>query len=160
MIEQQVSSKLPAIEKRMLLIGRISECEARIHNGFRAGLNELNEITRGAKDDPEIRDFARSTLINTAEGYETYLQLARKSVGAMKPLEYLNHVMTQTSPGEAQPSDVAGVVQVIRKNQDLNSVAAATIAFRELTGEKIKMFDFAALDSWCKQHEPQCGGSK
>lgn len=65
---------------------------------------------------------------------------------------------SMNKPGQLlkSPTNLEGVVQIIDKDQDLNYVALAFLAFRYLTGEKVKMFDFAAVHTWCSSHEPKC----
>jgi hypothetical protein len=55
-----------------------------------------------------------------------------------------------------RPSDLHDVVQIIDQNSDLNNVAVAFIAFRQLSGENVKMFDLAAVTSWCSRNKPKC----
>jgi hypothetical protein len=156
MIEQQLTSKLQPIEQRILLIGRISECEARIHAGFRSAWEELVGIA-GSTRDPTALQFAKSTLVSTSEGYDTYWQAEMKPHVGMKPLDFLKMQQFQArGPGERQASNLRDVVQVIHDDQNLNLVAIAFIAFRDLSGEKVKMFDFAAVKSWCAKNQPKC----
>jgi len=160
MIEQQLNSKLQPIQQRILLIGRISECEARIHRGNRPSLEELARIMNETNDS-DVRQFARSTLNIVSDGYETFHQNAVKllSQQGAKPLDILQRELNHPFGPQAgvNPSNLAGVVRVIREDQELDDVAIAIITFREMTGEKnIKMFDFKAVNAWCASHEPQC----
>jgi hypothetical protein len=154
MIEQQLASKLQPIEQRIVLIGRISECEARIHAGFRSALEELTGIMNTTHD-PTALQFAKSTLASTSEGYDTYWQTEMKGFQGLKPLNYLQ--MTLSRPGtNAQPQNLHDVVQLIDSDQNLNTVALAFIVFRDLTGDKVKMFDFPAVKSWCAKNPAKC----
>lgn len=159
-IEQQLSSKLQPIQDRIIIIGRISECEARIHTGFRSGLVELNTILREAKD-PTVHQFALSTLTTTTEGYDSFWQASPQWQAAIHwPQEQLMALLSQVRIAHGamgSVSDLGGVVRVINEDQDLNNVAVATLIFRQITGDKgVKMFDFAAVNTWCASHEPQC----
>jgi hypothetical protein len=69
---------------------------------------------------------------------------------------FLQASMNRPDQDRKSPTNLAGVVDVINKDQDLDYVAAAFLAFREMTGEKAKMFDFAAVNRWCSSHEPKC----
>jgi hypothetical protein len=161
-IEQQLASKFQPIQDRIIMIGRVSECEARIHTGFRSGLVELNTIVRETKD-ANVREFAQSTLTATGEGYESAFQGSQFWTNTLSqsqttpPYAILANWMFQSS-GKAIPvSNLGDVVHVINEEGNLNNVAAATLVFRNVTGEKnIKMFDFAAVNKWCASHEPQC----
>jgi hypothetical protein len=160
MIEQQLTSKLQPIQQRIILIGRISECEARIHVGFRSALMELNTILREATD-PSVRQFASSTLTTTTEAYDSFWQASPQWQAALhQPSSQLVMVLNQqryVNGGSDPVSDLGGVVHVINEDQDLNGVAIATLIFRQMTGYKdVKMFDFAAVNKWCASHEPQC----
>jgi hypothetical protein len=156
-IEQQLSSKLQPIQQRILLIGRISECEARIHLAYRSALEELTTIMNETHD-ADARQFAHSTLITTSQGYDTFWQPVVDQQTNMSPFDKVR--LQVEKPGLPQVEvvkDLGGVVRVINKNQDLNAVAIATIVFRGLTGNKdLKMFDFKAVNAWCASHEPQC----
>jgi hypothetical protein len=135
----------------MILIGRISECEPRIHMGDRSALNQLTDTIKTTRD-PTALNFAKSTLATTSEGYDTFFQKDKKERYPLaKPLEYL-----RTQAGESPSKNLHDVVVVIDTDQNLNAVAVGFIAFRQMTGENVKMFDFAAVKSWCSQHQPQC----
>jgi hypothetical protein len=158
MIEQQLNSKLKPIQDRIITIGRISECEARIHTGFRSGWVELNTIVRQTKD-PAVRQFAQSTLAATAEGYDSTFHASTLLASYSAQLQYpmLTQWLFQTMDENTSVSSLADVVRIINEDQNLNAVAAATLFFRRASGEKsIKMFDFDAVNQWCANHEPQC----
>jgi hypothetical protein len=160
MIEQQIGYKLQPIEQRIVLIGRISECEARIHAGFRSALVELTDIQNSAND-PQVRQFANSTFTTTAQGYDSYWQINMKNWQntnkTAKPIDLLRSFLTgKNGPSPKPVSNLGDVVQVINEDQDLNSVACATLVFRDISGEPIKMFDFGAVKSWCAKNEPKC----
>ena len=112
MIEQQLRSSLQPIQQHILLIGRISECEARMHTGFRSGLSELTAILNQAND-PDVKQFAQTTLSNTANGYESYWQTSLKSMLASnaKPIDIMR--MQLQRPGlQMDATDLSGVVRV------------------------------------------------
>ncbi len=156
MIEEQLSTKLRPVEDRILLIGRISECEARIHMGYRASLVELTDI-ENTTHDPVALGFAKSTLVTTSEGYDTFWETDRKRYPGGKPLEYLTMVlMAQTAGARSLATNLHDVVAVIYTDQNLNSVAVGFIVFREITGENVKMFDFGGVKSWCSKHQTEC----
>lgn len=154
-IEEQLSAKLRPVEERILLIGRISECEARIHTGFRSALVELNNIVNTTHD-PIALDFAKSTLSSTSGGYDTYWQLNMKQAKdqGLKPLDFL---MTLLPNAARSPTPTLhNAIDLINTDQNLNVVATSFLVFRESTGENVKMFDFAAVKSWCATHQSQC----
>ena len=147
-IEEQLNSKLRPIEDRMVLIGRISEGEARIHMGSRSALVEIINIVNTTHDSATL-NFARSTLVTTSEGYDAFWQADRKRFQG-KPLDYLAmHIA-------GRPQNLHDVVAAIEIDQDLNAVAVGFIVFREITGEMVKMFDFAAVKSWCTKNQDRC----
>lgn len=155
MIERQLASKLQPIEQSIVLIGRISECEARIHLGYRSSLFELMDIVHGAHD-PYVREFAKTTLASTTKGYEDFWTDSVKQTGTNSALGLLS--ARWAKPGQPQPTGplLANVVNVINKNDDLNTVTLAFLSFRELTREQVKMFDFAAVKSWCAKNQQKC----
>ena len=160
MIEQQLTSKLQPIQQRIILIGRISECEARIHTGFRSGLTELKSIIHDTQD-PSVREFAQSTWTTTSEGYDSYYKTSVMWQGIrtvpQQFMNYLNQTRFAHNGATDVVSDLSGVVRVINQDQELNNVAAATLVFREMSEDRnIKMFDFDSVNSWCANHEPKC----
>jgi hypothetical protein len=155
MIEEQLTTNLRPVEDRILLIGHISECEARIHTGFRSALIELTGIVNTARDPTALR-FAKSTLEITTDGYNTYWLSSMKEAKAegIKPLDFLSlHLPIQ---GRPQTPTLHDAIVLIDTNQDLNVVALAFIVFREITGENVKMFDFASVKAWCAKHQTEC----
>ena len=155
LIEQQLTSKLSPIENRILLIGRISESEARMRLAFRSGLDEIKEDIRTTSD-PDVVRFGRSTLATTTADYETRSQDSMKRSG-LKGVQFLQaYAVSQQKAQQAVPSSIHDVVQIIRQDDDLNFVAAGFLAFRDLTGEDIKMFDFDAVTSWCSKNQNKC----
>jgi hypothetical protein len=155
LIEQQLTAKLQPLQQRIALIGRISECEMRMRMGFRAGLDELNDVL-GETRDLDILRFSRATLSTTTDDFETRLRedASRNSLKGMAMLQ--NVMLKQGRPQQSVASSLHDVVQLIRQETDLNIVALAFGAFRELTGENVKMFDFAAVTKWCSQNQGKC----
>jgi len=152
MIEQQIASKLQPLQKRVLMIGQITESQARMRLGFRSGLDDLNSIMSSTTD-PDTLQFAKGTLTITAEDFEqSWVDSQRTNSQSWFDLlkAYTNR------PGWNSPQNLGEVVGVINKNKDLNVVAIAFLAFQELTGEKVKMFDLRAVNNWCSSHEPKC----
>ncbi len=158
-IEQQLTSKLQPIQQRILLIGRISELEIRIHRADRQSLEELIKITNETQDS-DARKFARSTLDIVSDGYETYEQreIKQRLGEPVNPLDIAKSMNIQPgSPQPNPPTNLGGVVRIINNDQDLDRVAICIIVFRKMTGEsKIRMFDFKAVNAWCADHKPQC----
>jgi hypothetical protein len=158
MIEQQLASKLKPIEDRIFLIGRISECETRMRMGFRSGLDDLASIINVTKDPDGLR-FARGTLSTTSEQFDSRLSGEQKNMGFPSSLAYLNFMFQSQVRNRnlSPPSSAHDVVQIIENDQDLNIVAVAFLAFRELAQDPgLKMFDFAAVKSWCASNGPRC----
>lgn len=153
MIEQQITSKLQPIQKRTLMIGRISESQARARLGIRSGLDELNAIIRNTKDQDTL-EFAQSTLATVAQDYDATWSHPPAKAPQTTWLDFLKIMVPGT--GGKPPQNLAGVVEEINTSDNLNTVAIATFAFRDLTGEKIKMFDIDAVHRWCANHEPKC----
>jgi hypothetical protein len=155
LIEQQLTSKLQPIQQRIIVIGQISESETRMRLGFRSGLEDLNRLIR-ATNDPDIIRFGKSTLATTAEHFDVRLQEMKKQSG-QSGLPYLQLMFArQGRPQSSIPSSLHDVVQMINHDANLDSVAAAFEAFRGMTGENVKMFDFGAIASWCSQNQAKC----
>ena len=126
--------------------------------GFRSGLDELDKLLKSTSDADVVR-FGRSTLAKVSEDYDARLQEDVKTSGN-KAMQALGMYFTSRHrPQESVPGNLRGVVQVIYRDSDLNAVAGAFLAFRELTGASVKMFDFAAITSWCLQNQTKCENS-
>lgn len=155
LIEQQLTQKLGPIQQRISLIGQISECEMRMRMGFRSGLNELNKILSTATD-PDAVQFGKITLATTSQDYDSRLGGDVKQAGEQALTALDNYMRAQHRPEQSLPTNIHGVVQVIDHDPDLNAVAGGFLAFRELTGASVKMFDFAAIETWCSHNQPKC----
>ena len=151
-IIEQVTEKLRPVQQRISLTGQISESEMRMRMGFRSELDKLLKST----SDADVVRFGRSTLAKVSEDYDARLQEDVKTSGN-KAMQALGMYFTSRHrPQESVPGNLRGVVQVIYHDSDLNAVAGAFLAFRELTGASVKMFDFAAITSWCLQNQTKC----
>jgi hypothetical protein len=155
-IQQQVTENLRPIQQRFTQIAKISECEMRMRLGFRAGLDELTGILENTAD-PEIQQFGTRSLAIVSQDYDSRVSEGVKfAAGGSSMLLLDNFLLAEHRPQESLPTNVQGVVKLIRQDDDLNAVAGAFIAFRDLTGDKVKMFDIPAVESWCSQNQPKC----
>jgi hypothetical protein len=73
-----------------------------------------------------------------------------------------NYLMSHSGPEKSSPANIHDVVQIIKHESNLNAVAGAFLAFRELTGVTVKMFDFGAVQHGVriispsvKRHDPK-----
>ena len=156
MIEQQVTTKLQPFERRLLLIGRISECESTMRAGFRDGYDELTHILAETQDS-EVIQFGKNTLERVARHYEVARTRNFERFGGASPQMKLQQLNALIGLGEPEALNLGDVVQIINTHRELNYVSGAFLAFREMTGDKdIKMFDFTAVKAWCAAHDPQC----
>ena len=153
MIEQQLTSKLRPVQDRIVLIGRISEDEARMRLGFRLALNDLINLIKNTND-PDVVRFGKSTLAITSEDFDTRLQDEMKRNGATG-MPFLQRAAATIGRPTA-PANLHDVVQIIDHDVDLNVVCIAFFAFRDLSGEHVKMFDFGSITSWCSQNQGKC----
>lgn len=155
LIEQQLAVKLRPIQQRILLIGQISESETRMRLGFRSGLEDLNNLIKRTNDTDVIK-CSNSTLAITGEHFEFRLQEATKQIG-QKGMPFLqSFLLRQGRPQQSVPFNLHDVVQMIYHDPDLNCVAAAFVAFRDLTSSDAKMFDIGAIRIWCSQNQSKC----
>jgi hypothetical protein len=155
LIEQQLTSKLAPIQKRIALIGQISESGARMRLGIRAGLDELNSVLKDSND-ADVQKFTKSTLETIGQDYEDRVQEGIKTSG-VKGMMLLQTFMQRLGRQQSSlPSNLHMVVETINHDSDLNVVATAFVAFRELTGETVKMFDFGFIKLWCSQNQSKC----
>jgi hypothetical protein len=156
MIEQQLTSKLQPLQKRILTIGQITESQARMRLGFRSGLDELNAVINSATD-PDTLQFARSTLTTTAEDFEESWVEGPQKASGQSWFDVLKAFTNRPqTPGWKSPQNLHEVVELIKSDKHLDVVSLGFLTFRELTGEKVKMFDLRAVNNWCSNHEPKC----
>jgi hypothetical protein len=155
LIEQQLGTRLVPIEQRIAVIGQISECDMRMRMGFRSGLDDLNKIIKTTTDSDSAR-FGKATLATVTENYETRVQESIKQNGQKGMQNLQTYFLKLGRPQISVPSNLRMVVQTISNDNDLNAVAAAFAAFRDLTGADAKMFDFAAVAKWCSQNQGKC----
>jgi hypothetical protein len=157
LIEQQLAEKLRPVQQRISVVGQVSESEMRMRMGFRSGLDELNRLLKSTSD-PDVVRFGRGTLAIVSQDFDARTQEGVKKLmtgGKAMPALAL-YLMNQRRPPESVPSNLHSVVQVIHHDSDLNAVAFAFLAFRELTGASVKMFDFGEVEAWCSQNQPRC----
>jgi len=151
-IERQLQSKLEPVQRRITDIGEIAEHSARARLGFRAALIDLQRMVRTTNDEA-VREFATSALKTIAGDYETRNTEALKKLGNVSPFE----AAKSNQLGQATPiRNLHDIVVVVRTENDLNWVAAAFLVFRELSGSKVKAFDFEGVEQWCTANRPKC----
>jgi hypothetical protein len=155
LIEQQLNEKLRPVQQRISFVGQLSECEMRMRMGFRSGLDELNGLLKSTTD-PDVTRFGKSTLATTSQDFDDRIGGSVKQLGVPAMQALVSYLISQHRPQQSLPANLHDVVQVINHEQDLNAVAGAFVAFRELTGASVKMFDFGAVESWCSNNQPKC----
>jgi hypothetical protein len=160
MIQRQLIDKLRPVQQRFAQVTRISECEMRMRLGFRAGLDDLNGILKNTSD-PEVLQFGKSSLATVSQDFDTRVTDGVRDAAGGNALYLLDTFLSNEHrvPDEI-PRDLSGVVKLIRHDADLNAVAPSFAAFREMSGANVKMFDVAAVESWCEQNKPRCQASK
>jgi hypothetical protein len=152
-IQQQLATRLGPIQEKIVAIGEISDSNMRMRMAFRDGLVDLTRIIKTAKD-PDISKFANTTMTSVARDFDTRLQEVVNRFGGQGLSALQNNPQLVTA--NHRPSDLHDVVQIIDQNSDLQNVAVAFIAFRQLSGENVKMFDLAAVTNWCSRNTPKC----
>jgi hypothetical protein len=155
LISQQLTSKLGPLQQRISLLGQISENEMRMRMGFRDGLDELKKLIKGTND-PDVLRFGRNTLVTTSEDYETRVRESSQRQEIKGPQMLQNYLLSQHRPQQSVPSDLRNLIPFLRNESDLNAVAAGFAAFRDFTGENVKMFDFDSITAWCSRNQPKC----
>jgi hypothetical protein len=151
MIEQRIDSRLQPIEQRITLMTRISDCETQIRFNSRDAYEELVRIVQNTRD-PEVIRYGKKALDSINKNYDAAWQPTPS--WKQKPLDFMKSLMIGNL--KQPPSNLHDVVSVINDESDLSLVALGFIVFRDLTGEKVRMFDFAAVKSWCASHQPKC----
>jgi len=121
--------------------------------GFRAGMDDLNRLLKSTNH-PDVLKFANTTMIAVGQDYDIRMQENANRFGG-QALVALQNTQALALAGQ-RPNDLHDVVQIIDQNPELNTVATAFIAFRQLSGENVKMFDSAAITSWCSRNKLKC----
>lgn len=151
-IEQRLSSKLQPIEQRIVLMTRISDCETRIKFDSRDGYVELVNIVTTTHD-ADVAQFGKKVLDSIVKSYDAAWVFELKQ-SKQPPFDFLKAMMTGN--GKQPPANLSDVVRIIGNEQSLSLVALAFDAFRDMTGEKVKMFDFVTVKSWCSKNPGKC----
>jgi hypothetical protein len=154
MIQDQVATRLGPIQQKIVTLGQIDDSNMRMRMGFRDGLDDLTRIKKTATD-ADIARFANTTMTSVSRDYETRAQADANRFGGNALFAMQNTTAILATFGQ-RPNDIHDVVQVINKSDDLNPISLAFIAFRQLSGENVKMFDLAAVTSWCSRNKPKC----
>jgi hypothetical protein len=156
LIQQQLESRLGPIQQKISFMGQISESDMRMRMGFRGGMDDLNRLLKSTND-PDVLKFANTTMTAVGQDYDTRMQENANRFGG-QALFALQNTPVLAFAGQS-PANLHDVVQVIAQNPELNTVATAFIAFRQISGENVKMFDSAAVTSWCSRNKPKCEAS-
>jgi hypothetical protein len=157
LIQQQLATRLGPLQQKISFMGQISESDMRMRMGFRGGMDDLNRLLKST-DDPDVLKFANTTMTAVGQDFDTRMQENANRFGgqALFALQNTPALITQ----DHRPSDLHDVVQIIAQNPELNTVATAFIAFRQLSGENVKMFDSTAITNWCSRNKPKCESSE
>jgi hypothetical protein len=154
MIQDQVATRLGPIQQKIVALGQIDDSNMRMRMGFRGGLDDLTRILK-TTNDADISKFANTTMTSVSRDYETRAQADANRFGGNALFAMQNNIAILATSGQS-PNDLYDVVQVINKSDDLNPISLAFIAFRQLSGESVKMFDLAAVTGWCSRNKPKC----
>ncbi|HWR17975.1 MAG TPA: hypothetical protein VN577_24315 [Terriglobales bacterium] len=148
LIQEQLGQRLKPLQELVLFVGQISESDTRMRIGYRSGFDEIRAI-RKQTHDPAVLRFADTTLSSTTQHYESsWGQFVKNgNEPALKALQTSN--FRDADESEPVPETIRDVVRIINNSPDLNRVALAFFAFRELSGEHAAMFDIDSVNSWC-----------
>jgi hypothetical protein len=154
MIQEQVAVRLVPIQQKIVAIGQIEDSNMRMRMAFRDGLDDLTRIMKTSTDSDIVR-FANTTMTSVSRDYETRVRelVSRFNGNALSAMQNNQAVLIGFG---LRPNDLHDVVQVLTKSDDLNVVSIGFAAFRQLSGENVKMFDVAAVTSWCSRNKPKC----
>lgn len=156
-IERQVNAEvdrvMASLQGDISTMGQLVDIGMKVRVGLRDGLEELAAQVRTSPSE-NIRLRAKSLLDSITADYET-VGVAnlrdRKLQHALDALEFYGLGQLKD-----QPSLVPGLLDVIRRDRNLNRVAFAFLALREASGRQFKMFDFADVNRWCEMNQPRC----
>jgi hypothetical protein len=157
LIQQQLATRLGPLQQKISVMGQISESDMRMRMGFRGGLDDLTRLMKSTND-ADVLKFANTTMTAVAQDYDARMQENASRFGG-QALVVLQNLPVLITP-DHRPSDLHDVVQIIAQNPELNTVATAFIAFRQLSGENVKMFDSTAITNWCSRNKPKCEASE
>jgi hypothetical protein len=153
LIQQQLETRLGPLQQKISFMGQISESDMRMRMGFRGGMDDLNRLLKSTND-ADVLKFANTTMTAVGQDFDTRMQENVTRMGG-QALFALQNTPALAIAGQS-PANLHDVVQVIDQNPELNTVATAFLAFRQLSGENVKMFDRTAVTSWCSRNKPKC----
>ena len=107
----------------------------------------LDELTRRSKEssDEGVRRTAKIVRDGISTDFEKYWKRLQGPVPQHPPTVFVG---SQTS--------VPDLVKVIRTGQDANQVAIGFLNLRDSAGVQFPMFDFDAVEKWCKENTAKC----
>jgi len=149
--------------KREQQISRLSEAQAQTERaanavaqariGLRDGLTALREISETAAD-PDVRQRVSAIVRSVSEDYERVLTEQANEYRITTATELFG--LYGLPPGMDLPVNFTKVIRIIRSDNNLQRIACAFLAFRELSGTEVGMFDFASVERWCGEHPGAC----
>jgi len=154
-VAQDISLKMSVLEQDITRFGELADLAMKARLGFRKGLEGLALRAKSGQTEDD-RGRARDLESAIAADYEA---AHTKGIERFSPGDFLG-AATMATAGSANTIDVKqpvpGLVNVIRKEQDLNTVCLAFMALRKVTGRQFAMFDFASVEQWCTGHPQAC----
>ncbi len=147
-VKDEVERSVESVHEDMQELSVNANAAMRMRLGLRSGLTELIERSKTAPA-PLIRQNAAELLTSIALDYDQVIKAELARVAPNTPAGLVQMWVPKAK-------GIAGVVDFLRTEGDLNRVAYAFAALRELTGDKFRMFDLDGVDNWCKQNQGSC----
>jgi hypothetical protein len=155
-IQEEVGQAVSRLQDQMVETIEIANLGMEIRiigTGSRAAFDELTTRYKRS-DDPGIRRTEKIILDSVTADFEKVWKadLTRDQRTAQQQLS----MDIRRPPNQAVPASTASFVNLIRTETDLNGVCLAFLALRDSTGVHFPMFDFDAVEKWCKENGPKC----
>jgi hypothetical protein len=152
-VGQEVSQRMAAFDHDLATLSKLADMGARMRLAIRGGLEELSARASGGDTEFE-RTKAAELLKRIAADYDTMLGQEFLMHFSGQPATVAGVLAPGLLKDPAKP--IAPLVTLIRSDQNLNKVALAFVALSKATGQPFTMFDFSAVERWCKGNAPAC----
>jgi hypothetical protein len=154
-VARDITLKMSVLQQDITRFGELANLAMEARMGFRKGLEGLALRARSGQNEDD-RGRARKLESTIAADYEAFHtnEVEKFSPGDILGAATLATARSGNAIDEKRP--VPGLVNMIRKDQDLNNVCLAFIALRKVTGRQFAMFDFAGVEQWCTGHTQVC----
>jgi len=152
---RQLAAQVSAAESANVELNQAANAVAQARVGIRDGIETLDRLHRQSNSQ-QVQRRSQELIASVASDYEAvFLREVQGIKGTPRQRAEYYATYAEIPP----PITIAKLVKTIRESPNLAAVTAAFMAFRLLTSQQIRIFDFKSIESWCHENQSQCRGA-